>query len=70
MSATPGNPQIEGAPGDHPAPLCRETGHGYMVVRRNKSNGQKFFGCRLYPDCTVTRSYDDWARSYDPDFEE
>jgi hypothetical protein len=29
---------------------------GVMVIRENKSNGNKFYGCSNYPECKGTRS--------------
>jgi len=34
---------------------CKECG-SVMVIRENKSTGDKFFGCTMYPDCRNTRS--------------
>jgi len=33
-------------------PIC----DGLMVIRTNKKNNNKFYGCLNYPDCTGTRS--------------
>lgn len=34
---------------------CPECG-ALMVIRKNKTTGEQFFGCSRYPDCEGTRS--------------
>lgn len=36
---------------------CPQCG-GPMVSRANKKTGQRFWGCRAYPECTGTRDTD------------
>ncbi len=36
---------------------CPECG-GPMVSRANNKTGQRFWGCRAFPDCTGTRDTD------------
>lgn len=40
---------------------------GPMVSRVNSQSGQRFWGCKAYPDCKGTRNTDGEARSeYEP----
>ena len=52
-------------------PDCPECGDP-MVIRKNRSTGQQFYGCVLYPQCDGTEpiddrpqkgDYPDWARN-------
>lgn len=50
-------------------PLCG----GPMVSRANRATGQRFWGCRKYPDCKGTRNTDGEAsrpRSEDAESED
>jgi ssDNA-binding Zn-finger/Zn-ribbon topoisomerase 1 len=40
-------------------PLCE----GPMVSRANRATGQRFWGCKKYPDCRGTRNTDGEARA-------
>ena len=51
-------------------PECPECGED-MVVRTNRTTGEQFYGCSMYPSCDETESidgnprkieYPDWAR--------
>ena len=40
---------------------CPKCSDGYLIVRKNKSSGEQFYGCTNYPKCTHTermRFYD------------
>lgn len=51
------------APINLPCPICQ----GAMVVRRNRTNGQEFYGCSGYPNCRGTRNIAGVAsRGYQP----
>jgi ssDNA-binding Zn-finger/Zn-ribbon topoisomerase 1 len=41
---------------------CPDCG-GPMVSRSNRQTGQRFWGCKAYPDCKGTRDTDGEARS-------
>lgn len=41
---------------------CPECG-GKMISRKNASTGQRFWGCKRYPECKGTRNTDGEARS-------
>jgi ssDNA-binding Zn-finger/Zn-ribbon topoisomerase 1 len=41
--------------------LCPECG-GPMVSRKNSATGQRFWGCRKFPECKGTRDTDGEAR--------
>ncbi len=54
-------------------PECTECGED-MVRRKNKTTGEEFWGCPMYPQCDGTESiesgvqkgnYPDWARNTD-----
>jgi len=38
-----------------PTPVCPDCGEG-MILRTNRHNGIKFYGCRMFPKCRGTRS--------------
>jgi DNA helicase-2/ATP-dependent DNA helicase PcrA len=39
------------------SPACPKCG-GMMMIRNRKSDGNKFWGCRMFPACNGTRGYD------------
>jgi hypothetical protein len=48
-------PLVTGEPLHLQPPLCI-AGHGHMVIRTNRRDGGKFWGCPLFPDCTQSQS--------------
>lgn len=42
------------------SPVCPKCG-GMMTTRTRKSDGAKFWGCRMFPACTGSRNYNDSA---------
>ena len=38
--------------------ICPRCGKS-LVIRTNRTNGNKFYGCEGYPKCTYTKKYDE-----------
>ncbi len=45
------------------SPSCPKCG-GMMVVRSRKSDGKRFWGCRLFPACNGTMNYDEESNKF------
>lgn len=48
-------------------PECPECGED-MVKRRNRSTGEEFYGCSMYPQCNGTESIGDYRKPDYPDW--
>jgi hypothetical protein len=45
-----------------PCPRCFKKYGGFLIIKKNSKNNNKFLGCTRYSDCRYTRGYRDYQR--------